>query len=76
MYEELHQSHRRVSFEGEKTMILYDRLAPANVSTLQTPFLVLILCTLLVSGSIQAASRVSRVQNPWEKKKAIEKNKR
>lgn len=44
-----------------RDLIVYDKLAPTNFSTLQTPSLVLILWTLLVSGSIQHASKVSRV---------------
>lgn len=45
-------------------MHAHDRLAPTNETVLQTPSLVLILCTDFVSGSIQAASSVSREVNP------------
>jgi hypothetical protein len=43
---------------------VYDKLAPTRVCDLQTPSFVLIRCVDLVSGSIQAASSVSRVVKP------------
>jgi hypothetical protein len=42
----------------------YERLAPTNDLALQTPSLVLILWTDLVSGSTHAASRLSSVMKP------------
>lgn len=43
---------------------IYDNDAPTNVGATHTPSCVRILCTLLVTGFIQAASLVSRVMNP------------
>lgn len=46
------------------TSCTYDKLAPTRVCDLQTPSFVLIRCVVLVSGSTQAASSVSRVVKP------------
>lgn len=42
----------------------YERLAPTNDFDLSTPAFVRIKWVVLVSGSIQAASRLGKVMNP------------
>lgn len=46
------------------TQIIYDKEAPTSVGATQTPFVVRILCTLLVTGFTHAASLESSVMNP------------
>jgi hypothetical protein len=47
----------------------YESDAPTKLLALQTPSFVLILCTDFVSGSTQAASRLSRVKKPCDRQR-------
>lgn len=43
----------------------HDKLAPTKLFALHIPSFVRMRCVDFVSGSIHAASRLSRVRNPW-----------
>ena len=51
----------------------YDKVAPIKVGATQTPSLVRILWTPLVTGLIQAASLVSRVVKPGDAEIVVKK---
>ena len=59
-----HRFHAYIQSSCFWIIMIYDRLAPMNDFALQTPSLVRILWTDFVSGSIHAASRLSRVMKP------------